>query len=158
MLTLIATHLLHEEVIHAAVVVGRREDVQSIVLPLGRFQGNAADLHTAPPPHLRRRLLVLLAVPDPLSRSRLQVRTVRGRRAFWETKMEKSGITMAWEGSQCTCFCVCSADIPCVFPASLWLDCFSLGSFFSPCLVLLQNRIFPLILLNDKQFIQLIFN
>lgn len=57
-------HLLHEEVVHAAVVMSGGEDVHGVVLPLGGLQGDAADLHTATPPHLRRRLLVLLAVPD----------------------------------------------------------------------------------------------
>lgn len=71
------SHLLHEEVVHAAVVVRRGEDVQRVVLPLDRFQSNATDLHTATPPHLRRRLLVLLAVPDAPGRGCLQIWTVR---------------------------------------------------------------------------------
>ena len=78
--------LLHEEVVHAAVVVGRAEDVQRVVLPLGGFQSDAADLHAATPPHLRRQLLVLLTVPEPPGGRRLQIWTVRRRRrgAFWE--------------------------------------------------------------------------
>lgn len=71
------SHLLHEEVIHAAVVVSRGEDVQRVVLPLGRFQSDAADLHAATPLHLWRRLLVLLTVPDPPRRGGLQIWTVR---------------------------------------------------------------------------------
>lgn len=76
------SHLLHEEVVHAAVVVCGGQDVQRVVLPLGGFQGDAADLHTATPPHLRRRLLVLLTVPDHPRGGCLQVWTVRRRRAF----------------------------------------------------------------------------
>lgn len=88
----LACHLLHEEVVHAAVVVGRRQDVQGVVLPLGGLQGDAADLHTATPPHFRRRLLVLLTVPDPPGGGCLQVRTVRRRGAFWDTKREEQGL------------------------------------------------------------------
>lgn len=82
--TRLPSHLLHEEVVHAAVVVGRGEDVQCVVLPLGGFQSDAADLHAATPPHLRRRLLVLLTVPDPPRGGCLQIWTVRRRRAFWD--------------------------------------------------------------------------
>lgn len=84
-------HLLHEEVVHAAVVVSGGEDVQRVVLPLGGLQGDAADLHAAPPPHLGRRLLVLLAVPDAARRRRLQVGAVRGGGAFWEEQGEERG-------------------------------------------------------------------
>lgn len=74
--------LLHEEVVHGAIVVGGGQDVQSVILPLGGFQSDAAYLYTAAPPHLRRQLLVLLNVSDPLWRSRLQVWTVRRRGAI----------------------------------------------------------------------------
>ncbi len=105
------SYLLHEEVVHAAVVVGRGEDVQCVVLPLGGFQSDAADLHTATP----RRLLVLLTVPGPPRRSCLQIWTVRRRRAFWEDghKDSEAGgekvdycyfVLVAVE--QCFCLCI----------------------------------------------------
>lgn len=84
-------HLLHEELVHAAVVVGRGQDVQCVVLPLGGFQSDATDLHTATPPHLRRRLLALLTVPEAPGRGCLQVWTVRRRRAFWEEREVEAG-------------------------------------------------------------------
>lgn len=83
-------HLLQEEVVHAAEVMGWREDVQCVVLPLGGFQSNAADLHTATSPHFRRWLLVLFTVPDALRGRLLQVRTVRRRQVFWDTKKSSS--------------------------------------------------------------------
>lgn len=67
------SHLLHEEVVHAPVVIGAGEDLQGVVLPLSWLQSGAADLHTAPPLHLGRRLFVLLQVFEPLIRG--QVRT-----------------------------------------------------------------------------------
>lgn len=85
------SHLLHEELVHAAVVVGRGQDVQCVVLPLGGFQSDATDLHAATPPHLRRRLLVLLTVPDATGRCCLQVWTVRRRRAVWEEREVEAG-------------------------------------------------------------------
>lgn len=60
--------------------------MQCVVLPLGGLQSNAADLHTATPPHFRRWLLVLLTVPDTPRSSCLQIWTVRRRRSFWENR------------------------------------------------------------------------
>lgn len=60
---LFGAYLLHEEVVHAPVVVGAGEDLQCIVLPLGGLQSHAADLDAAPPFHLGRWFLVFLQVP-----------------------------------------------------------------------------------------------
>lgn len=68
--------------------------MQRVALPLGGFQRDAADLHAAPPPHLGRRFLVLLAVPDGLGRQgrrSLQVRAARGGGAFWEEQWRRMG-------------------------------------------------------------------
>lgn len=72
-------HLLYEEVVHAAVVVGWAQDVQCIVLPLGGFQIDAADFQAAPSLHLWGWLLVLLTVLDAPGRRCLQIETARRR-------------------------------------------------------------------------------
>lgn len=84
-----ASYLLHEEVVHAPVVVGAGDDLQRVALPLGGLQGHAADLDAAPPLHLGRRLLVLLQLPEaPLQR---QVRAAGGRQVLLACCQEGSG-------------------------------------------------------------------
>lgn len=87
--TCYAANLFHEKVIHAAVVMSRSQDVQSIVLPVSRLQSNAADLQTAMRPHLWRQHLVLLTVPNPLRRYHLQIWTVRRRLDLWNQNVHK---------------------------------------------------------------------
>lgn len=89
LLLCVCLHLLHEEVVHAPVVVGAGEDLQRVVLPLSRFQSHAGDLNTAPSLHLRRRLLVLLQVSEATIQH--QIRTA-GRRHV---------LLPCWEGREC---------------------------------------------------------
>lgn len=56
-------HLLHEEVVHAPVVIGTCEYLQGIVLPLDGLESRTADLHTAPALDFRGRLFVLFKLP-----------------------------------------------------------------------------------------------
>lgn len=147
------SHLLEEEVVHAAVVVGGGQDVQRVVLPLGGLQADATDFQAASPLHLRGRLLVLLAVLGGPGRNGLQVRAARRRRALcWSREEETDGGV----GGQPPQERILRKEfffvfVPRISPASLMLACFSLDSFFSPCLVLLQNLIFPLTLLITRQ-------
>lgn len=81
-------YLLHEEVVHAPVVVGASEDLQRVVLPLGRLQSRAADLHAAPTLHLGRRLLVLLQVSE--GAIQRQIGAAGGRHVFLACCEEES--------------------------------------------------------------------
>lgn len=83
------SYLLHEEVIHAPVVVGAGEDLQCVILPLGGLQRHAADLDAAPPLHLGRRLLVFLQVPE--ASFQRQVWAAGGRQVLLTCCEEGSG-------------------------------------------------------------------
>lgn len=58
------TDLFQEKLIHAFQVTNTGDDVQCIVLPLGRFHCHTADLEAPLALHLGRRLLVFLAFPS----------------------------------------------------------------------------------------------
>lgn len=91
----VCLYLLHEEVVHAPVVVGAGEDLQRVVLPLSRFQSHVADLNAAPSLHLGRRLLVLLQVSEPPIQHR--VRTA-GRRHVLLTCCERGFQSVTLQG------------------------------------------------------------
>jgi len=156
-------YLLHEEVVHAPVVVGAGEDLQRVVLPLGGLQSRAADLHAAPPLHLGRRLFVLLQLSEHAVRHQVRAawrrhvlltcRVRKGMKDLSRTKRPESGKSRSFRS-------VDNAPSPSsgpVSPSSPSRESdpqisFSLDVFFSPYFVLLQKRILrPLIrLLKNK--------
>lgn len=112
--SLFPAYLLHEEVVHAPVVVGAGDDLQCVALPLGGLQGHAADLDAAPPLHLGRRFLVFLQVPEaPLQR---QVWAAGGRQVLLtccedgeEAEREKFTAQITLKASKLRKPCMCGA-------------------------------------------------